>query len=148
MYMLRIPTRLCLVLIALFLHTLSGTAAATKLTPQQQQWLSRASRHEQDGWITLHIEGSPQEMGFQHGYLLAKEIDTSLITTRKVWEYDSGMEWPWLVENGNALFSSRFDSSLLTEMEGIVEGLSAAGVKSTLAEIITYNGYIELSGYW
>ena len=26
------------------------------------------------GWIYVHLEGSPHDIGFQHGYLLAPEI--------------------------------------------------------------------------
>ena len=28
----------------------------------------------QNGWIYVHLEGSPFDVGFQHGYLLAPEI--------------------------------------------------------------------------
>lgn len=48
--------------------------AKNQLTDEQKSWISKADRHEKDGWIYLHIEGKPEERGFQHGYLLAKEI--------------------------------------------------------------------------
>jgi hypothetical protein len=121
---------------------------AAGVTAEQRQWISRASRYEREGWVSIRIQGSPHEMGFQHGYLLAREIDASMLATRKTWEYTSGMDWSWLVRNANDMFVARIDSSLLSELDGIVEGLSAAGVKSNRAEIIAYNGYIELSGYW
>ena len=31
-------------------------------------------RFPQDGWIVVHIEGTPYERGYQHGRLLAREI--------------------------------------------------------------------------
>lgn len=31
-----------------------------------------------NGWIYLHIEGDPFERGFQHGYLLATELEQAL----------------------------------------------------------------------
>ena len=31
-------------------------------------------RAEKSGWTFVHLEGSPADMGFQHGYLLAPEI--------------------------------------------------------------------------
>ena len=31
-------------------------------------------RFERDGWIYVHLEGSPLEIGYQHGYLLAPEV--------------------------------------------------------------------------
>jgi hypothetical protein len=126
----------------------SAPSGRQQLTRDQQRWITRANRHDRDGWISLRLDGSPRELGFQHGYLLAKEIDGSLRTTRKEWEYGSGMDWSWLVQKGNEMFLPRIDSSLLAELDGIVEGLAAAGVKSDRAEIITYNGIIELGKYW
>ena len=48
--------------------------ANNQLSNDQKAWLLKANRHEKNGWIYLHIEGSPEERGFQHGYLLSKEI--------------------------------------------------------------------------
>ena len=31
-------------------------------------------RFERGGWIYVHLEGSPHDIGYQHGYLLAPEI--------------------------------------------------------------------------
>src|SRR5262245_10265211 len=32
-------------------------------------------RFDSDGWIYVHIEGDPHERGYQHGFLVAKELD-------------------------------------------------------------------------
>lgn len=122
------------------------TAAAPG--PEQQQWLSRARRTERDGWIHVRIDGAPRERGFQHGYLLGKEIEASLRTTRKRWEYRSGMDWPWLVRKAEAMFLRKIDPELLAELDGMVEGLAAAGVRTSRGEMIAYNGITELAGYW
>jgi len=123
-------------------------AAQAPLTPEQQAWLSKAKRFERAGWIYLHTEGEPRARGFQHGYLLAKEIAEGLRVTRLGWEHDSAMDWPWLVERAAAMFVPKIDAENLAELEGIAEGARAAGVKVTRNEIIAYNGIIELSGYW
>src|ERR1035438_5774340 len=52
------------------------------LLPEQQDWLSKAKRFGRAGWIYLHIEGEPRQRGFQHGYLLGKEIADGLRVTR------------------------------------------------------------------
>ena len=47
-----------------FLLLLSSVlSAGTPLTPEQQQWISRADRHHRDGWIYLRITGEPREQG-------------------------------------------------------------------------------------
>jgi len=133
--------------IALLLF-ISSTLTNAQPSAQQRQWLAQAERHERDGWIYLRVYGSPRAMGFQHGYLMAKEIAVSLRAARQDWEYNSGMSWEWLVDHGHAILLPRIDSVSLAELDGIVEGLKTAGVATTRAEIITYNGIIELDGYW
>ncbi len=122
--------------------------AAAPLTATQQAWLNRAFRLEKHGWIYVHLEGAPRERGFQHGYLLAKECMVSLKTTKASWEYQSAMPWPWLVKKADTMFTPGIDPENLAELEGLVEGLQAAGVVSSRAEMIAYNAYLELSGYW
>lgn len=126
----------------------SATPPGHSLTPEQQQWLSHANRHDRDGWIYVRLSGPPRVLGFQHGYLLAKEIHQSLQTTRKDWEYHSAMDWSWLVEKGSELLRPRIDTSILSELDGLVDGLSAANIRTSRAEMIVYNGIIELQKYW
>jgi hypothetical protein len=124
------------------------TAAGQALTEAQRSWISRADRHEKGGWIYLHIEGGARERGFQHGYLMAKEIERGIAIIRTDWQYSSGMEWNWLVQKAATLFASTIDAENRNEMLGIVEGIRAAGAASSIEEITAYNAYIELAGYW
>jgi hypothetical protein len=124
-------------------------AAATGSAVQEQKtWLARAARYEKDGWIYLHIQGEPRERGYQHGYLLAKEIGETLRVRREVWKHMSGMEWEWLVGKSKAMFTPKVDAENLAEIDGIVEGMGAAGVKSSRDEIVAYNGWFDLVSYW
>ena len=72
-----------------------ASVRAGELSNQQRDWLRKARRQDTNGWVYLHIEGTPEERGFQHGYLLAKEIAQAVKTTREEWHHDSGMEWSW-----------------------------------------------------
>src|SRR5262249_172444 len=101
-------------------------APSTALSSEQKAWLARAHRAERAGWIYLHTEGEPRQRGFQHGYLLAKEIADGVHTTRISWEYQSSMEWPWLVARGAEMFVPKMDQENLSELEGIAEGARAA----------------------
>ena len=120
---------------------------ATYSTSEQKGWLASARHHEKSGWIYLHIEGPPRERGFQHGYVLASEIREALRKTKIVREYHSGMDWSWLVEKSKTALA-KFDAENLAEIDGIVEGLHAAGVASSRQEMIAYNATCELVGYW
>ena len=136
-------------LVAFLVLALSSPGADTPPRPDvQQAWLSKANRHEKAGWVYLHIEGAPRTRGFQHGYLLAPEIKQGIKAIRADWEYQSATKWPWLLAKADAMFARKIDKENLAELDGIVEGLQAAGVPSSRAEIIAYNAYLELSWYW
>ena len=131
-----------------FISLLAQGQADNHLTNDQKAWLSKANRHEKNGWIYLHIEGKPEERGFQHGYLLAKEIKEALRQMNEVWHYQTAMDWQWLVDRSAKMFNSKIDNENMAEMEGIVEGMKSAGVTTTRDEIVAYNASTEFMGYW
>ncbi len=135
-------------LLVLLFAIQSFAQTSIPLTQEQESWLANANRHDKKGWTYLHIEGTPTERGFQHGYLLAKEIKESLRVLKKKWEYQSAMEWSWYVQKAGEILTPRVDSENLAEIDGIVEGMRAAGVSTTRDEIVALNGYMELMGYW
>ena len=118
------------------------------LSTEQNTWLSKANRHEKNGWIYLHIEGKPEERGFQHGYLLAKEIKEALRQMSAVWHYQTALDWKWMVDRSARMFNPYIDAENMEEMEGIVEGMKAAGELTTRDEIVAYNGSTEFMQYW
>jgi len=121
---------------------------AAALTTEQQTWISHAKREARDGWVYLHIEGSPRQRGFQHGYLMAHEIDDGLRMRRREWEYVDGMEWSWLTTKVKTLVVPKIDSELLAEIDGIAEGMNAAGVHATREDLVAYNDWFDLEGSW
>jgi len=136
-------------LFALFAGSYLLMSQTTKnLTNEQTNWLSKANRHEKNGWVYLHIEGKPVERGFQHGYLLAKEIKEALRQMSAVWHYQTALDWQWLVDRSAKMFNARIDAENMEEMEGIVEGMKAAGILTTRNEIVAYNASTEFMGYW
>ena len=67
--------------ILLFTSILLVACAAllTSGDPRGDARLKKASRApERNGWIPIHLEGTPAEIGFQHGYLLAPEIQDAV----------------------------------------------------------------------
>src|SRR5438067_2493073 len=122
--------------------------SAHALAPAEQALIDRAHRSETNGWIYLHVAGAAPERGFQHGYLLAREIAEEIRIRRVLWKQESSMEWPWLLEKASAMFEPKIDRENLDEIDGIVAGMRAAGVETTRAELIAYNGFFELNWYW
>jgi Phospholipase B len=122
--------------------------AAEAQTPEQKAWLGKASRVDRAGWIALHVEGTAPERGFQHGFLLAKEIGEALRVRREVWRHQTAMEWPWLVDRVKTVFTPKIDSENLAEMEGIAAGMKAAGVAATRDDIVAYNAWFDIFYWW
>lgn len=127
---------------------LGQQALGGSLSEEQQHCLAKAHRFERHGWIYLHVEGEAKDRGFQHGYLLAREIDEGLRVTKACWGYATAMSWPWLVQRAAQMFVPHIDGENLAELQGIADGMTAAGHPASRDELIAYNGIIELTSYW
>src|SRR5258706_3115597 len=55
--------------------------------------LLKSYRFDRGGWIYLHAEGTPSQIGFQHGYWLAHEIEDMLKAYRVDVTHESGRHW-------------------------------------------------------
>jgi len=109
-----------------------------------------AYRFPQHGWIYLHIEGAPYERGFQHGYLMSKEIGRYIARCAALLDSkDPEHIWEWARTQSDALFLRRFDEEIRLEMSGIADGAAAAGAKwrerkIDLRDIVALNTLTEL----
>ena len=131
-----------------FLASAFAYPQTESLTDRQKLWLEKAERHEKDGWIYLHIEGSARERGFQYGYILAKEIKESIFQLSTKWKFQSAMEWEWLVQKAHEILTVKIDEENLTEINGMAEGMNAKGISTSLDELVCLNGYMELLWSW
>jgi len=119
------------------------------LTPEQKQWLARASRTEREGWIFAHFEGGPFERGFQHGYLLAPEIAKANRIERHLIFWQTPKDFDFFVKAGQRLFGRKLDAEIKTELEGMALGLEKAGVEGIgYPELLVHNAIHELLWYW
>jgi Phospholipase B len=110
--------------------------------------LRNAYRFDKNGWIQLHIEGDPYHRGYQHGFLLAKEIEIILKAIKHFTLFNTGKEFTFFVETADKMFTPHIDQEFIEEIHGIADGASAAGVTTSFAEILAWNGYTELINYW
>ena len=108
-----------------------------------------AYRYPTGGWTYLHIEGEPYERGYQHGFLLAKEIVGYMERGSAELGNKSKRDWERSRTTANALFLRGFDAEILQEMKGIAEGAAAAGARwdgrpLDLLDIVTLNTVTEI----
>ena len=110
--------------------------------------LNKSSREDRNGWIYLHLEGKPRDIGYQHGYHIATEIDDALKMFKHFLKGATQKEWTFYREAAERMFWPKIDKEYQEEIEGIVEGLNAKGKKYDKIDIAAMNGWMELAQYY
>ena len=110
--------------------------------------LAAAKRVDRDGWIALTLAGTPREMGYEHGTLLAPEIDDTLRAVRYAMKRSTGREWTWFRDAAKRLYWEKIGPELQAEMTGIAEGLRGKGYDYDVWDVLAENAHIELEGYY
>jgi len=110
--------------------------------------MAKASREDKNGWIYLHLAGSPADIGFQHGSLAAKEIDTLIKIMQYYLPSSSGKDWAFYRAASARFLWKKIDKEYQDEIKGIAEGLQAKGFKYDSLDVTALNAYYELPGYY
>jgi hypothetical protein len=120
------------------------TAAASASDPR----LEKAYRFQQGGWTYVHLEGSPAEIGFQHGYLLAPEIADALEAIKLFDTHETQRDWEFFRKTAREMLWPHIDSEYQEELQGIAEGVKAHGVDLDVYDIVALNAFEEVPDYY
>ncbi len=121
---------------------------ATALFSCKHAGIGKATREDKNGWIYVHLSGSPTDIGFQHGYLLANEIDTMIKLMQYYLPSSSGKNWDFYRAASARFIWKKTDKEYQDEMKGIAEGLQAKGFKYDSLDLTALNAITELGGYY
>jgi Phospholipase B len=110
--------------------------------------LTKASREDKNGWIYVHLEGSPSDIGYQHGFLLANDIDTSIKALDHLLTHETKRNWQFYRNAAKSFLWDKLDREYKDEINGIVEGLQAKNIKYDSLDLTAYNGLEELAYYY
>lgn len=110
--------------------------------------LEGAYRFERGGWTYVHLQGSPEQIGFQHGYLLAPQIEDFYHVLKVEAENSTHRDWEFFREAGRKVLWPHIDAEYRAELRGIAEGVKARGIDLDLWDIVAMNGDIELTEYY
>jgi hypothetical protein len=105
-------------------------------------------RFERDGWIYVHLEGSPEQIGFQHGSILAHEIADLLRVTRPYLEKSTKRDWSFYRQASEKMLWSGIEPEYQREIDGIVAGLKSKGVEADRWDVVALNANQELPFYY
>jgi hypothetical protein len=110
--------------------------------------LKDSYKFNEGGWTYLHLQGTPEQVGFQHGYLLAREIEDNVHVYTVSAPKQDERPWSFFRETGKTVLWPHLDPEYQEELKGIAEGLKAQGSNLDLWDIVALNGDIEISGYY
>lgn len=105
-------------------------------------------RFERDGWIYVHLEGTPSQIGFQHGSLLGPEIADMIRVSKLETLHSTRRDWEFYREAGRKMFWPHIEPEYQQELEGIAKGARSQGIKLDVWDIVALNGNIELPEYY
>ena len=130
------------VLLSVFLAGLALLLASRE--PEIDQRLKPAARHaEQNGWIWVHLEGSPASIGYQHGYLLAPEIRDTLETVSFEMKHEEHKNWQFFRDQAKTMLWPHVEAEYRAELQGIADGAVAHGVKLDVWDVVALNAWLE-----
>jgi Phospholipase B len=126
---------------------LAASVAASK-APKVDVRLNGAVRKPAvNGWTYVHLEGTPAQIGYQHGYLLAAEIQDAQRVLALELTHDNGKDWNFFRDAAKNILWPHVEQEYREEMQGIADGLSAQGVTLDLWDVVAMNGSQEWSYY-
>ncbi len=104
-------------------------------------------RPQQNGWTFVHLQGTPLEIGFQHGYLLAAEIEDALKVTIFEQTRDNKKDWQFFRDAAQNMMWPHIEQEYREELQGIADGANAHGVKLDVWDVVALNAFPEWSYY-
>jgi hypothetical protein len=119
-------------------------SVATSKDPRLQHAFRRPPTN---GWTFVHLQGTPSEIGFQHGYLLAPEIEDTLKVAELEQPHDNKKDWQFFRDAAQNMMWPHIDLEYRQELQGIADGANAHGVKLDLWDVVALNGFLEWSYY-
>src|SRR4029453_2493756 len=101
--------------------------------------LDGSVRSERNGWIYVHVQGEPDRLGFQHGYLLAPEIADLLRVVKPLLQQLTKRDWAFYPKSADDILWPKIDIEYQREIDGIVAGMAAHGATADRSDIVALN---------
>lgn len=128
---------------------LAAAVALVSREPQRDTRLKRAVRQaERNGWVYVRLEGAPAMIGFQHGFLLAPEIQDAQQIVSFLLERDTRKPWQFFRDAARTTLWPHVEEQYRQELQGIAEGLNARGVPLDVWDVTALNAWLEFSPYY
>jgi len=110
--------------------------------------LKSAYRFERSKWIYVHLQGSPADIGYQHGYLLAPEISDGFNTVKFLDTRRTKRDWDFFRSVAKTILWPKIDAEYQQELQGIADGLKDNGVAMDVWDVVALNAMEEVPDYY
>ena len=115
----------------LLLGLLPPAIAATNRPPQRRG-------RSRNGWTLVRLAGTPEEIGFQHGRILAREIEAAHRAVALGLTHES-RPYPFFREAAERIFWPATPSEIQRELRAMANALQEAGSKLDLIDLVVHN---------
>lgn len=132
------------ILLGLAVAALAANPAGNPSDPR----LQKAYRFRQGGWTYVHLEGSSSDIGFQHGYLLASEIQDAFEAIKLFDTHQTQRDWEFFRTTARQMLWPHIDAEYQQELQGIADGVKAHGVDLDVYDIVALNAFEEVPDYY
>src|SRR5579864_1658871 len=129
-------------------HAAARKAATTQQAGAKDPRLGNAYRFERGGWTYVHLEGTPEQIGFQHGYLLAPEIKDTFQAIQLRDTHDTKRDWQFFRQAARQTLWPHIEAQYRQELTGIAAGLKARGVNLDVDDVVALNAFEEVPDYY
>src|ERR1700733_11907798 len=110
--------------------------------------LQKAYRFQRGGWTYVHLEGSPSDIGFQHGYLLEPEIADAFAAIKLFDTHTTKRDWEFYRKTAREMLWPHIDAEYQQELQGIADGVKAHGGDLDVYDIVALNAFEEVPDYY
>jgi len=123
------------------------SAARPPLRADQSELHGAFRLPPKNGWTFVHLQGTPHQIGFQNGYLLAPEIQDTLNVVKLEAEHDYKKPWSFLRDAAEHMMWPHIEQEYRDELQGIADGASAHGINIDVWDVVGLNALTEWEYY-
>jgi len=145
---LKLNTKTRAILLTMTLLVIAPTSLLRAQGGPGQRQLTGAYRFDRGGWIFLHLQGAPRQIGYQHGYLLAPEILDAFQAVQLRDTHDTRRDWGFFRQTAREVLWPGIEPEYQEELQGIADGLKAQGVRMDLDDVVALNAFEEIPDYY
>jgi hypothetical protein len=130
----------------IFAAALAAQAATPQASPDPR--LGDSYKFQQSGWTYVHLAGTPEQIGYQHGFLLAREIEDNVHVYTVEAMPTTKRDWAFYRKTSETMLWPHIEPEYQAELKGIAEGLKAQGSKLDLWDVVALNAQEDLTDYY